>query len=950
MTHCKRVGFITTAIISMFFIACGGGGSNGGNNNNRNDNAPSISISQSAVKAYVGEPKTINVTAKNTDFEVSVSPSGSGCAKSDNGVTCTPTAAGMYTVTVTATVDASKRVTAMVTVPELEIFGGNGQTLYADDDEAIIEFSSASSWTAAAADGSGGAPAWLSLNTESGLAGINDFTFQLDDGNPDDTDVTANAVNVSGQSGNNIIRVTLLPNDSMADRTATITITTPNGRIETTITQRYVTRDGNPYVVPQGVAISISPMTADTTVGVSRTYTVTRQNTADFTISAPAAAGCVKNGLNAVACTPTAAGTYTIRVTASADTAKYASATLTAAATVQELHTVTFNIDGSIQTRQARHGSSLGPDMPSNPEKSGYYFAGWNTSSSAANANFYSITAVTSNITVYAIWQPVIVGTFEVRFNIDGAIDVIEHLTSGSTLGANMPSSPTKIGYDFVGWNTNASATTGNFTSTTPVTANMTVYAIWLVKTYTVTFNTDGSTQTRQAQHDASLGSNMPSSPTKTGYDFVGWNTDSSATSGNFTATTPVTADMTVYAIWKIKTCTVTFNPDNGTTNIIRTVDCGTSFGASFPADPVKPEFKFEGWFYSTDFYNYHRYTTSTVIANDITLKARWITMQGDGSSGNPYIIMTASHLDNVRNNPTAHYRLGADISLYGWGGSEGWDPIGWRDGTNLSFWGVFDGNGYKITGLTVKNAGGGLFSSVTSSTITNLAIENVDISSEYWFVGGIAGSMYNSTISNSYSTGNISGGVAGGIAGSMSNSTITNSYSTGDISGKDIAGGIAGVVGDSSAIISSSTIINSYSTGNISGIDYNSAVGGILGGIAIDRNATITNCVAINNEITATSGIYGVGRIVGYIFTEQPISNNFALSTMTDPGIAKFDSSDTRRHGVDKTDVQLRMQSTYSGAINGDGLGGLGWRFGSDDDNPWKMPAAGGYPILYWQ
>ena len=71
----------------------------------------------------------------------------------------------------------------------------------------------------------------------------------------------------------------------------------------------------------------------------------------------------------------------------------------------------------------------------------------------------------------------------------------------------------------------------------------------------------------------------------------------------------------------------------------------------------------------------------------------------------------------------------------------------------------------------------------------------------------------------------------------------------------------------------------------------------------------------------------------------------------MSDPGMGKFDTANPMLYGVTKTDAQLKAQTTYSGAINGDGLGGLGWTFGSTDDAPWKMPAGGtGYPIFYWQ
>ena len=72
----------------------------------------------------------------------------------------------------------------------------------------------------------------------------------------------------------------------------------------------------NPPPTPV-VSISILPTTASTTVGVSRSFSVTSQNT-DFSLSAPAAAGCVRNG-NTITCTPTAEGTHTITVTATAN-------------------------------------------------------------------------------------------------------------------------------------------------------------------------------------------------------------------------------------------------------------------------------------------------------------------------------------------------------------------------------------------------------------------------------------------------------------------------------------------------------------------------------------------------------------------------------------------------------------------------------------------------------
>ena len=80
------------------------------------------------------------------------------------------------------------------------------------------------------------------------------------------------------------------------------------------------------------VSLALSPATAEVVVGQSTSFTVTAQNT-DFTVSAPQGAGCVRNGL-LLTCTPTAAGTFTLEVVATADTTKKATAVLTATAPV----------------------------------------------------------------------------------------------------------------------------------------------------------------------------------------------------------------------------------------------------------------------------------------------------------------------------------------------------------------------------------------------------------------------------------------------------------------------------------------------------------------------------------------------------------------------------------------------------------------------------------------
>jgi hypothetical protein len=67
-------------------------------------------------------------------------------------------------------------------------------------------------------------------------------------------------------------------------------------------------------------------------------------------------------------------------------------------------------------------------------------------------------------------------------------------------------------------------------------------------------------------------------------------------------------------------------------------------------------------------------------------------------------------------------------------------------------------------------------------------------------------------------------------------------------------------------------------------------------------------------------------------------------------PQAKKYSNAFPNIYGIDKTDADFRNAVTYSDAVGDDGQGGLGWLFGDDDEYPWRMPASGGYPVLYWQ
>ncbi|MDD3050949.1 MAG: hypothetical protein PHR06_07355 [Candidatus Cloacimonetes bacterium] len=146
----------------------------------------------------------------------------------------------------------------------------------------------------------------------------------------------------------------------------------------------------------------------------------------------------------------------------------------------------------------------------------------------------------------------------------------------------------------------------------------------------------------------------------------------------------------------------------------------------------------------------------------------------GDGTSGSPYQIASLENLywiaalDAVVSSPnsatrwTAHYIQTTDIdasSASTWFDGKGWQPIGYdpiNTGTTANkFSGVYNGNGYKITGLRINrplegNIGlFGHFGSTTSTTtIKNVRLEDVVV------VGGrgtgtLVGKSYRTTSNN---------------------------------------------------------------------------------------------------------------------------------------------------------------------------------------------------------
>lgn len=138
--------------------------------------------------------------------------------------------------------------------------------------------------------------------------------------------------------------------------------------------------------------------------------------------------------------------------------------------------------------------------------------------------------------------------TFTVTFDSQGGSAVSAQTVSDGAK-ATQPTAPTKEGVKFGGWYTEAAYTHAWDFEKNIVTTDITLYARWTSKTFTVKFDTNGGNSIEDMEvADGGLIATLPI-PTNTDKAFDGWYTDKTYKT-KFAITTPITDNITLYAKW----------------------------------------------------------------------------------------------------------------------------------------------------------------------------------------------------------------------------------------------------------------------------------------------------------------------------------------------------------------------------------------------------------------
>ncbi len=136
---------------------------------------------------------------------------------------------------------------------------------------------------------------------------------------------------------------------------------------------------------------------------------------------------------------------------------------------------------------------------------------------------------------------------------------------------------------------------------------------------YTIQFDVNGGETLTNYEYTFGDLLEMPTDPTREGYEFVGWYYDKALSEG-FSLKEEITRDLILYAKWEINEYTVTIDYNNGD-SLSLDVEYGSTI--EMPQDPEKVRSVFDGWFEDNTFVT--EFDFDSPIVADTSMIAKWV-------------------------------------------------------------------------------------------------------------------------------------------------------------------------------------------------------------------------------------------------------------------------------------------------------------------------------------
>lgn len=331
------------------------------------------------------------------------------------------------------------------------------------------------------------------------------------------------------------------------------------------------------------------------------------------------------------------------------------------------------------------------------PTRTGYDFLGW-------TYNGKTVTEVDpawiENVTLVANWRA---HTYSITYELNGGTNNSSNPTT-YTIESNTITlkDPSRNGYDFSGWY-KTSAFSDQVTEIIGGShGDLVLYAKWTPIVYSITYNLDGGTDNPSNPSTYTIESSFAlSSPSKTGYTFLGWFDDS----GNKVTSIAVgtTGALTLTAHWNEgNEYTVTLDANGGeVSEALINVQYNHSY--SLPAS-TRLGYTFDGWYDGSAKVNSSgtwKYTTNKTFAahwTAINYSINYTLNGGTNSSNNPSTYTIESAFDF------------ADATK-----------------TGYQFAGWFDDGGNRVSSIAVGTTGSLTLTAHWTANLNSLSVTSED-------------------------------------------------------------------------------------------------------------------------------------------------------------------------------------------------------------------------------
>jgi len=288
-----------------------------------------------------------------------------------------------------------------------------------------------------------------------------------------------------------------------------------------------------------------------------------------------------------------------------------------------QIFKITFNTNmgSQINTILLEEYDSINLNEIENPSKDFHRFGGWYLNDELTLPS-PSILIPDNDITLYAKWLEAF---NTVSFNTnDGSLLSSIRVDEELPFYLESVKTPTKDHHEFDGWYLDAELTMPAQKNMI-LEENITLFAKWAVKQYSITFISNGGSDVSTIKQEYGTNLIEPDNPTKAGFIFDGWYLDSDLTQ-IYNFSTLAAINLTLHAKWEIESYAISYRLNGGT------IAPGNPFEYTIESqkitliEPTRANYVFGGWYDNSNFNGNQISQISPGSFGNLTLNAKWLS------------------------------------------------------------------------------------------------------------------------------------------------------------------------------------------------------------------------------------------------------------------------------------------------------------------------------------